>query len=514
MEKLTRRALALCAAFTLLLGLLIFWRLDTAPGLNADEAWTGMRALEIQERGLLSPHGMNWYTAPLHAALVAKTFDLFGPGTWQMRLSGALLNTAAGGMLALFVAANFGEAALLVFGGLLLVSPFYFLEARIAWEVCALQNFLAALMLWSGWKLFSEKRRAFIPLLAFIYAASLGALNHLIFLALPLGITAGFAAKALRGDERTRDIAFTGAWAALCAAALLLTKKYTSDTFWLEHRAVFGAVLASAPAAAALLCRLCQDRLSGLAGKASPAIRRKLARAATGIIYIGLGAFIWFHATAFMGILSGFNMFKRFFSLDLGLAGAVPMFLWAAVLMGAVFAAAVKAFQEEAAGQKELFAACLFLGSVTAFTLLRNTNSARYYIVPFMVFAFAAAIFLPDFLRGLTRRKLALLGLCSLLPPFFSIKELGWPAQRRPFHFTQGWHDETSSRMQNVSWLAEKARAEKICIFSGDNFITFPLEFYYRSARWECVPTRSLRTEYCFNCVTPPYITSAIVPHK
>lgn len=513
MGQLTRRALALCAAFTLLLGLLIFWRLDTAPGLNADEAWTGLRALEIQERGLLSPHGMNWYTAPLHAALVAKTFDLFGPGTGHLRLSGAVLNTAAGGIMALFIAANFGEAALLVFGGLLLVSPFYFLEARIAWEVCALQNFLAALMLWSSWKLFSAKRQSLIPLLVFVYAASLGALNHLIFMALPLGLTAGFAVKTLRGDDRTGNIAATGVWAVLCAASLLITKKYTSDTFWLAHRTAFSIIFISAPAAAAFLCWLCQDRFPDLMGKLSPAIRQKLGRAATVLIFIGMGAFIWFHATAFMGILSGFNMFKRFFSLDLGLAGAAPMFLWAAVLMGAVYAASVKAFKEEA-GPEETFAACLLLGSIAAFTLLRNTNSARYYIIPFIIFAFAAAVFLPCFLRGLTRRKLLLLGLCSLLPPIFSIKELGWPSQRRPIHFTQGWHDETSARMQNVTGLAEKARAEKICIFAGDNFITFPLEFYYRAARWECVPTRTLKAEYCFNCANPPYTTSAIVPYK
>jgi len=506
MLKTGARALAFCAAFSVLLGLLIFWKLDSVPGLNADEAWTGLRAMEIQRDGLTSPHGMNWYTAPIHAAMAAKTFDLLGTGTWQLRLPGAALNVIAAAGMALFIAVLFGEAAMLVFSAILLASPFYFLEAKIAWEVCALQNFLAAVMLLSAWRLFAGDKPSPTALLALLYSASLGALNHLIFMALPMGFAAGFSPKALRGDARARFMTEAALWATLCAGLLLLTKKYTSDAFWLAHRAIFTSIFTAAPAMCAALCLATRKLTARLWDRLPPALIRVGGKTAIFLIYAGLAAFIWFHATAFMGILSGFNMFKRFFSLDLGFAGAVPMFIWAAVLMGAVLSGALKAFRSEDSDMKKLFAGCLLLGVTASFTLLRNTNSSRYYIVPFLVFAFAAAVFLPDYLRGLKRNGRILMALCALLPLFFSVREMQQPLQRRPFHFTQGWHDETSARMLDVSPMSRIARAEKICIFAGDNFLVFPTEFYYRSQKWECVPPRRLVMEYCYDCPTPPYI--------
>lgn len=506
MTKIRPRALALCAAFTILIGLLIFWKIDRTPGLNADEAWTGLRAMDIQRDGLTSPHGMNWYTAPMHAAMVAKTFDILGTGTWQLRLPGAAINVIAAGIMALFIAAVFGETAMLVFGGLLLVSPFYFLEARIAWEVCALQNFLAAVMLWSAWRLFSDETPSTIALIAFIYAAAVGALNHLIFMALPIGFAAGFCAKALRGDRRARFLAEAAAWATLCAGLLLLTKKHTSDTFWQAHRVFFTSLFIFAPVISAALCLSTRKLTGRLWDALTPALARAGGKTGSFLIYTGLAAFIWFHATAFMGILSGFNMFKRFFSLDLGFAGAVPMFLWAAVIMGAVLSGALAAFRSEDAEDRKLFAGCLMLGVTASFTMLRNTNSARYYIVPFLVFALAAAVFLPDYLRGMKRNGKIFMALCALLPVFFSVREMQWPVQRRPFHFTQGWHDETSARMMDASIMAEKARAEKTCVFAGDNFLVFPTEFHYRSRKWECVPARRMVMEYCYDCADPPYI--------
>src|SRR5215472_3045281 len=72
-----------------------FFRIASFPGLHGDEAWSGLRALEIAQSGVSSVHGMTWYSGALFPSLVAAAFSLFGPSIFTLRLVGALLNWVA-----------------------------------------------------------------------------------------------------------------------------------------------------------------------------------------------------------------------------------------------------------------------------------------------------------------------------------------------------------------------------------------------------------------------------------
>ncbi|HOX21921.1 MAG TPA: hypothetical protein PLL10_00540, partial [Elusimicrobiales bacterium] len=147
------QAVALGAALALLAGFLVLPRLETLPGLHFDEAWAGDSALDYKETGKLKPLGMNWYTGPYHVWLVGKTFSALQPGIGALRLPGALLNISAAGIFGVFAASCFGLESFLAFSVFILALPFYAFESRLAWEVTALQNMLAALMLIAAWRM-------------------------------------------------------------------------------------------------------------------------------------------------------------------------------------------------------------------------------------------------------------------------------------------------------------------------------------------------------------------------
>jgi len=98
------------------------------------------------------------------------------------------------------------------------------------------------------------------------------------------------------------------------------------------------------------------------------------------------------------------------------------------------------------------------------------------------------------------------LAVCLIGTFAVSVSELAAPKIRRPFHFRQGWHDETSARMMRVDWLAIKMKNEGTCRFGGDPFIALPLEFMYKARPWPCDQAKEFNGQYCYNCQEPPYI--------
>jgi hypothetical protein len=71
---------------------LFSFHLAQFPGLHSDEAWLGLFALQIRDRGLYSPHEMNTYTGSLYAWLLSWVFTYFPPDVFSLRIGGVLLN--------------------------------------------------------------------------------------------------------------------------------------------------------------------------------------------------------------------------------------------------------------------------------------------------------------------------------------------------------------------------------------------------------------------------------------
>ena len=503
------RALAFSAALTALAGLLIFFRLDTVPGLHIDEAWAGGCAVRAMHTNYFGSAGMNWYTGPFHVWAVEKTFSALGPGMFELRLAGAVLNTFVAGAGGFCVFLLFGLPSFLIFSVFVLLLPYYGLESRLAWEVTALQNFIGAILLAAAWRTTLPRRTGLAVALAASYATVVGTANHLIFVSLPFALATGFIIwTALNKNRR-----FATAIALLllnlsCAFLMLMVKRKLNYEIWIAHGAVLAWAFWLWPALFALAGWRWQDALSGafysLIERAStPKICRALGYAAGA----GLLAFLWFHATAFMGALSGLNIYKRIFSLDPGIALTAACFIWAALLMALVLRKSFSVIKNNGPENNSvLFPALTLVAYFACFTIFRNTNALRYYLLAYLVFAFAASALLPSALKRCGKKTLSFLALMPLLLFGITMKELIVPQHRRPLRFIQGWHSETSAHMTDLAWLHKKLENEGTCRFDGDPFINEPLRFLYLVKPWACDRKRYFAGNYCYTCTEPPYI--------
>ena len=160
---------------------LVFARLGSAPGLHGDEAWVGLRALDVLN-GARPLTGMNDYTGPLHQYLIAPFVKIFGASTSALRFPGAALSLV-GVLLYFRVMRRLFDARVAGWATLFLVTlPFFALFHRIANEVFILNPVLALGSL--DLLLFAETRapreRRGLHLLAGVLLG-LGLWNHLIF---------------------------------------------------------------------------------------------------------------------------------------------------------------------------------------------------------------------------------------------------------------------------------------------------------------------------------------------
>jgi hypothetical protein len=175
--------------FSILIAFLIagVFRLSRFPGLHADEAWVGLRAVEIMQNGFSSVHGMNRYTGAAFPGLVALTFSALGVNVLSLRLLGALSNWAS---IALVMWTFRSRGSVSFYAALLFASSLLFLfYSRVAWEVCAFENFTLALIIFALSKLLSADRPRFRYAFLFFFAFAFGTWNHFIFLSAALSFT-------------------------------------------------------------------------------------------------------------------------------------------------------------------------------------------------------------------------------------------------------------------------------------------------------------------------------------
>ena len=491
-------------------GVLIFSRLSVLPGISSDEAWFGLEALDIKAHGLFSPYASNWYTGTIYPWLVSKIFAHVPPSVFTLRFAGAAQNVVAAALAIYFAGLFFGRAAALAVSACM-VLPFYAMFSRHAYEVCGLQNILTVCALACA---LGAARRGAVSLsaaLVFVFACYIGTLNHLMAVSIPLGLSAGFFAYMVETKDRRYCALCALAWAALlsCAAITVVRKIsvplfYTmsasmeakcgfsqaaaqSLSFWAEHKTAVVAAVFAFPAAVAAVFWKWQDifgaRLAEFAAVFSADARlRGFVRYS---IFAGLLAFLWFHATAFLGMLSGFNVFKYFFSLDAGLLAGAPLLICAGLAAGWVFAGACRCIREDAPGEKIVMAVIL-LGYFASFTLLRNTNIPRYYLIPFMVFAFGAAAFAPQYFARSGWKTRVFVIACFALSSGILLRELYSPQTRAMIVFKSGWHTEDSQdQLRNIAFF-EKMRAERLCVVAGDRKIAQAAKLFYNMDPYPC----------------------------
>lgn len=168
--------------FLVYFGYCWLYKLEKLPGLHGDEAWFGLRAEEFSKFGVSKLSGMNLYTGALQSILSSWTFKLFGPGVFQLRLPGVILNFLSL-MIIFFSFKHCNKSYVgIIFLGILSQSSLYFLAPRIAWEVTTCSLLFISLLVAAVTNIL-KNTETFKPFWTALILLTnlLGSYNHILF---------------------------------------------------------------------------------------------------------------------------------------------------------------------------------------------------------------------------------------------------------------------------------------------------------------------------------------------
>ncbi len=510
-----RAASALSLLLLAYMAVLLFVRLADFPGLHGDEAWVGFFSMRLGARGLYTPHEMNTYTGALYAWLVKDVFAWFGPGVWSLRLPGAVLNVAAWGLLWRVAAAAAGPWAGAAWCALGASSAIVVLKSRVAWEVYALQPLLLAAVLASCRRLADGEGGGGAALTLFA-ASLLGVQNHFIFLSIPIVLVVAGGVLYERGrEERWLDFLQLALVNMLPCLLLFFFKPMVSEASWPRLEVPLLAAFALLPALALAASRTAPRWRPALAAlfehPRASAAAPWLERAFMALLF----GFFWFHWVALIEIQSGVVVLARLASMRLPWPAEALLYAWAAALLCGTLIDGFGRLRDGGRGLKPSAVLLAVLPPLYAavFILFRNTSSIRYYALPSQLLLLAAAGALAR--RPAFRRPAVLAGLCS---GGLALNALFWCAvlgreQRPPFRFRVGWHKEKSYDFIGKDDLFAAFEAGHLCkLVQEESMIDLPLLFRFTlSPAAGCDPSKAARTQYCWDCSSPPYIKTTVV---
>lgn len=195
----------------------LFYKIETIPGLHGDEAWAGLRAHAILN-GERPTTGMNTYTGPLYGFLLAPVLWLLGANVFALRVPtvAAAIVTVA---LHHRATARWFDPTIAAYAALILVTaPFFTAFGRLAGENFALNPLLAtaAMAMLADVGRAGPRASAILALGAGI-CLGLGIWNHAIFATVPVALAAAACYRLRTAVFRSRYVWLVVAG---CAAAL------------------------------------------------------------------------------------------------------------------------------------------------------------------------------------------------------------------------------------------------------------------------------------------------------
>jgi hypothetical protein len=508
---ISSRLLIQSLAISILLVLLIaaIFRLSRFPGLHADEAWMGLRALEIMQRGFFSVHGMNRYSGAAFPGLVAVTFSALGVNVFSLRLLGALLNWAA---VALVMATFWRRGNAPFYVALLFASSLLFLfYSRVAWEVSALENFALALIIFALSRLSSAGSPRFEDAFLFFSAFGFATWNHFIFLGAVLSFTITALFIFFRdANPASARIVLLGTLNLVVPALLYYGKPHLRDGDFINH--AMPALLSGVTLllGISLLFVTMDRRVSPSIARflaAKPFLSRRLALLLMYCLFAGLIYTFREHLMAFFGTLSGVIMRERVVSYVTESADSIPGLLWAAVLVGVFFVFLIRATLSPPPQSNT--SRCILLVWPAAFLAIIHFiapwSADRYYLIPHFIFLVALALVF-DEIPFLWKRALGVILIIGFVQgQFFFWSEASKAENRRPIEVRFGpYYDDKSAHFLRLDQLEGFLRENGICeIESSSYFIQKPLEFLQKSHPPLCHAGRVARIEYCDTCQEP-----------
>lgn len=495
---------AACAVAFLLFALT--FSLESFPGLHGDEAWAGLRAIDILANGATSVHGMNTYSGGLFPQIVAAFFSHAAANVTWLRMPGVIFNVMAVAILA-FAFRAYRHAALTI--TLLFASSLLFLfYSRIAWEVSALQNFLVAIIIVCAARLLRAPVLPAGTAALFFAAFALGTLNHFIFsaAAISFAVTAGLIASRTPSAATWR-LFFMAALNLLIQLIVMVTKHFMLDGPFVTHvlpAFSAGALLVWAGTAALVrfkpeVLRAAQNFLASRPRFVSR-FHRTLLLALSGCFILILP----FNGASFWGTVSGAVAMERVTSHVPGLLESIFLYLRMAILCLAFGWLAHRRLQSERPHDhlKEL----LLVWPIAFLVIMQMETiglSDRYFIIPQAIFFAALALCLND-LPVLGRRAVQAVMIVGVIQAqlFFwgavMRKDAPQPLQR----FRYAFYFDTSRHFLKMDGLAGFLKQSGTCaVTSTSYFIAQPMKFLLAAPN--CPASNTVRVEYCDTCRKP-----------
>ncbi len=158
-----------------------FWRLDSYPALNADEAAIGYNAYSLIQTEL-DEHGHSWpihfqsfndYKPGLYFYIVLPFVKFIGLNEWAVRIPGAFLGVLTVLVIYLLISELFKKDNFALFSALFLaISPWHIQFSRGGWEV-NVATFLITTGVWLFVKFVNSKHKLYLFLSLLSFALSL-----------------------------------------------------------------------------------------------------------------------------------------------------------------------------------------------------------------------------------------------------------------------------------------------------------------------------------------------------
>jgi hypothetical protein len=462
------------------------------------------------QNGFSSVHGMNRYTGAAFPGLVAVTFSVLGVNVLSLRLLGALLNWAS---IALVMSTFWSRGRVSFYAVLLFASSLLFLfYSRVAWEVCAFENFTLALTIFALSKLLSADRPRFRHAFLFFFAFAFGTWNHFVFLTAGLSftITALFIFLRDQSSEGTR-IFLLSTLNLLVQSVLYYGAPRIADGDFLNH--AMPALLSGIALllGVTLLFIMIDRRISPLIVKflaAEPLPRNRLGSLLMYFVFAGLIYTFREHFTTFLGTLAGVIMRERVVSYVTEPADSIAGLFWAVVLIGVFFSFLIRETRSNHARQPDALRSALLVWPAAFLAIIHFIApyaSERYYLIPQFLFLVALALVL-DEIHFFWKRALGIVLIIGFTQgQFFFWSEVTKTENRRPIEFRFGpYYSDTSAHFLKLDQLEAFLREEGICKAESSNFfINEPLQFVQKSHPIFCRKNTVAQIEYCDTCQEP-----------
>jgi hypothetical protein len=477
------------------LGAGIVWlltvNLDTMPGLHGDEAWVGLRAHEIATGASSSVHGVNFYTGVLMPYLATLSFRAFGTSVLSLRAIGVAANLAAIALLAAtaWVVTRKRSGVL---GILLLVASSLLVvcESRVAWEVTALNPFVAALsllasVLWLSASAPWSRTRLAVACALVVFAPILVVYSHFIYAELAAALLVASLLTALRYSTEPAVQYFVAqlvATANIAPFAVLKLALYRTTAAPSVALASFAVLLAiEVLALSALLARPAfVSRVRDALGRRATLLRA----GAITLLAIGVAAFAGFHLVAFVQMLANDAVAKRLFSTSFSAPLLAASYAYAALLVALYFYALYRVRRGLVTPRApEYFLLVLPIAVAAALPAVVTSNSLRYYNLPNLALLVGACVALALLPRVAMHRALAGVAvyaaiLATAIVPV--VADAHHYESVRPIYFHFGYRRETSAHFLPTDVVYRNIRDDGMRIFVAEDtwFLHLPLSFY------------------------------------